>query len=49
MDLENRDVVTVMIVESTMVVYEVTALADKWKELALRPWEVNLQEANWVI
>ena len=31
-----------MIVELTRVVDEVTALAEKWKEFALRPWEVNL-------
>ena len=49
MDLQNRDVVFVMIVESTSVVDDVTALAEKLKELALRPWEVNLQTAIWVI
>ena len=32
-----------------MVVHDVTALAEKWKELALRHWEVNIQTDNWVI
>ena len=41
-DLQNRDVVTRMIVESTRVVDEVTALAEKWRELALRPLDMNL-------
>ena len=48
-DLEDPDVATEMIVESTRVVDEVTALAEKWEELALRPWKGNLQTANWVI
>ena len=48
-DLEDPEVATEMIVESTRVVDEVTALAEKWKELALKSWEVNLQTDNWVI
>ena len=42
MYLQNRDVMTGMIVESTRVVDEVTALAEKWRELALRPLDMNL-------
>ena len=38
-----------MIVESTRVVDEVTALAEKWRELALKSYDVNLQTTNWVI
>ena len=49
MDLQNRDVVTVMIVESAGVVDEVTELAEKCKKLAPIPWKVNLQEPNWAI
>ena len=42
-DLTDPDVAAEMIVESTRVVYEVTALAEKWQELALKPHEVDMR------
>ena len=41
-DLSDTDVATEMIVESTRVVDEVTALAERWQELALKPHEVDM-------
>ena len=38
-----------MIVESTKVVDEVTALAEKWQKLALKPFEVDMRTAQWII
>ena len=46
--LLNEEVAAEMLVEWTRAVDEVTALAEKWKELALRHWDVNLQTANWL-
>ena len=43
-DLTDLDVATEMIVESMSVVTEVTALAEKWQELALKPHEVDVAE-----
>ena len=48
-DLGNKRVADEMIMESTIVVDDVTALTEKWKELALIHWEVNPQTAIWVI
>ena len=38
-----------MIVESTRVIDQVTELAEKWQELALEPFEVDMRIAQWII
>ena len=48
-DLTDPDVVTEMIVESTRVVDEVTALAERWQELALKPHKVDMKTIRWII
>ena len=38
-----------MIAESSMVIDQVTELAEKWQELALKPFDVDMQIAQWII
>ena len=38
-----------MIVESAMVIYLVTELAENWQELALEPFEVDMQIVQWIM
>ena len=38
-----------MIVESSRVIDLVTELAEKWQELALEPFEVDMRTAQWII
>ena len=38
-----------MIVESSRVIDRVTELAEKWQELALEPFEVDMRIAQWII
>ena len=48
-DLTDPDVATEMIVKSTSVVDEVTALAERWQELALKPHDVDMKTIRWII
>ena len=40
-DMHDPDLAVEMIVESTKVIDQVTELAEKWQELALKPFEVD--------
>ena len=48
-DMSDHDIATEMIVEPTRVIDQVTELAEKWQELALKPFEVDMQIAQWII
>ena len=48
-DMQDHDIAADMIVESSRVIDQVTELADKWQELALKPFEVDMQTAQWII
>ena len=43
------EMATEMIVESSSVIDQVTELAEKWQELALKPFEVDMRIAQWII
>ena len=43
LDMRDPDIASEMIVESSRVIDRVTELAEKWKELALEPFEVDMQ------
>ena len=47
--MSDPDIATEKIVESTRVIDQVTELAEKWQELALKPFEVDMQIAQWII
>ena len=48
-DMQDHDIAIEMIVESTMVIDQVTELAEKWQELALEPFGVDMRIAQWII
>ena len=48
-DMRDPDIATEMIVESAMVIDQVTDLAEKWQKLALTPYEVDVRIAQWII
>ena len=48
-DMRDPDIASEMIVESAMVIDQVTELAEKWQELALEPFEVDMRIAQWII
>ena len=48
-DMHDQDLAVEMIVESTRVIDQVTELAEKWQELALKPFEVDERTTQWVV
>ena len=48
-DMHDPDLAVEMIVESTRVIDQVTELAEKWQELALKPFEVDERTTQWVV
>ena len=48
-DMRDPEIASEMIVESSRVIDRVTELAEKWKELALEPFEVDMRIAQWII
>ena len=48
-DMQDPDMATEMIVESTMVINQVTELAEKLQELALEPFDADMRIAQWII
>ena len=48
-DMSDHDIAAEMIAESSRVIDQVTELAEKWQELALKPFEVDMQIALWSI
>ena len=48
-DMRDPDIASEMIVESAMVIDQVTELAEKWQELALKPFEVGTLIAQWIL
>ena len=48
-DMHDPDLAVAMIVESTKVIDQVTELAEKWQELALKPFEVDERTIQWVV
>ena len=49
LDIQDPDVATEMIVESSRVINWVTDLAEKWQALALEPFEVDTKVVQWII
>ena len=49
LDIQDPDVATEMIVESSRVINRVTELAEKWQALALEPFEVDTKIVPWII
>ena len=47
--MHDPDLAVEMIVESTKVIDQVTELADKWQEVALKPFEVDERTIQWVV
>ena len=47
--MQDHKMATEMIVESTMVIDQVTELAEKWQELALKPFEVDMRITQRII
>ena len=47
-DMQDPDIATEMIVESTRVIDQVTEFAEKWQELALEPFEVDMRILPWI-
>ena len=48
-DMHDPDLAVEMIVESTNVIDQVTELAEKWQELALKPFEVDDRTTQWIV
>ena len=48
-DMSDPDIAAEMIAESSRVIDQVTELAKKWQELALKLFEVDMQIAQWII
>ena len=48
-DMHDPDLAVEMIVESTEVIDQVTELAEKWQEVALKPFEVDERTIQWVV
>ena len=48
-DMHDPDLAVEMIVESTKVIDQLTELAEKWKELATKPFEVDERTIQWVV
>ena len=48
-DIQDPDVATEMIVESSRVITRVTELAEKWQALASEPFEVDTKIIQWII
>ena len=48
-DMHDPDLAVEMIVESTKVIDQVTELAEKWQELALKPFKVDERTIQWVV
>ena len=49
LDIQDPDVATEMIVESSRVITRVTELAEKWQALASEPFEVDTKIVHWII
>ena len=49
LDIQDHDVATEMIVESSRVINRVTELAERWQALASEPFEVDLKIVQWII
>ena len=49
LDIQDPDVATEMIVESSRVITRVTELAEKWQALASEPYEVDMKIVQWII
>ena len=49
LDIQDPDVATEMIVESSKVINRVTELAERWQALALEPFEVDTKVVQWII
>ena len=49
LDIQDPDVATEMIVESSRVITRVTELAEKWQALASEPFEVDTKIIQWII
>ena len=49
MDIQDPDVATEMIVESSNAIGSVTELAERWQALALEPFEVDTKIVQWII
>ena len=47
--MHDPDLAVEMIVESTKVIDQVTELAEKWQEVALKPFEVDERTIQWVV
>ena len=47
--MHDPDLAVEMIVESTMVIDQVTELAEKWHELVLRPFEVDERTTQFIV
>ena len=47
--MHDPDLAVEMIVESTMVIDQVTELAEKLQELALKPFEVDDRATQWIV
>ena len=48
-DMHDTDLAVEMILESTKVIDQVTELAEKWQELALKPFEVDERTTQWIV
>ena len=48
-DMRDHDIATEMIVESARVIDQLTELAEKWQDLALEPFEVDMRIAHMII
>ena len=47
--MHDPDLAVAMIVESTKVIDQVAELAEKWQEVALKPFEVDKRTIQWVV
>ena len=48
-DMHDPDLAVEMIVESTSLIDRVTELAEKWQELALKPFDVDERTTQWIV
>ena len=48
-DMHDPDLAVEMIVESTRVIDQVTELAEKWQEMALKAFEVDERTTQWIV
>ena len=47
--MHDPDLAVEMIVESTSLIDRVTELAEKWQELALKPFDVDERTTQWIV